>query len=122
MFSCQSSVKKRAIEIEDWAPIKLKARGLGISPPTTNEALAKRNAEVSARKDAIELLLEQVKEVYINDVDTVENFMSQDEKIRARVEAYVKGAKIVEKKYNKDGSVEVEMELILGSKFREIFP
>lgn len=122
MFSCQSSVKKRAMEIEDWAPIKLKARGFGISPPTTNEALAKRNAEVSARKDAIELLLEQVKEVYINDVDTVENFMSQDEKIRARVEAYVKGAKIVEKKYNKDGSVEVEMELILGSKFREIFP
>lgn len=122
VFGCQSNVKKRKMEIEDWVPITLRARGLGVSPPTSNEAIAKRNAEVSAKKDAIEMLLEQVSEVSINDTETVGYFMSQDEKIRSRVEAYVKGAKVIEKKYNKDGSVEIEVEIVLGSKFREIFP
>lgn len=122
IFGCQSNVKKRKMEIEDWVPITLRARGLGVSPPTSNEAIAKRNAEVSAKKDAIEMLLEQVSEVSINDTETVGYFMSQDERIRSRVEAYVKGAKVIEKKYNKDGSVEIEVEIVLGSKFREIFP
>jgi hypothetical protein len=52
----------------------------------------------------------------------VRNFITENDTIRARVDAFIRGARIVDTRYLSDGSAEVEMEITLGYEFRRIFP
>jgi hypothetical protein len=52
----------------------------------------------------------------------VRDFITQNDTIRASVEAYIRGAKVVDTRHLSDGSVEMEMELVLGYEFRRLFP
>ena len=107
----------------EWVPIKISAKGAGAPPATAvNQAQARLMAERAAKVDAMRNLLEQAYGVTISSNTTVRNFITENDTIRARVDAYIRGAKIVDTRYLSDGSVEVEMELTLGYEFRRIFP
>jgi len=107
----------------EWVPIKITAKGGGVPPPTAiNQAQARLMAERAAKLDAYRNLLEQAYGVIIHSNTSVRDFVTQSDTIRARVEAYIKGAKVIDTRYLSDGSVEVEMELVLGHEFRRIFP
>ncbi len=78
---------------------------------STAPAQARAMAERAARLDAQRQILEQLKGISITSSSTVEDFMTTSDRIKSRVEGVVRGAKVVDKRYNTDGSVEVDMVL-----------
>lgn len=108
---------------DEWVPIKISAKGGGAPPPNAvNQAQARLMTERAAKVDAMRNLLEQAYGVTISSNTTVRDFITQNDTIRARVDAFIKGAKVIDTRYLSDGSAEVEMEIILGYEFRRIFP
>ncbi len=106
----------------EWVPITIRATGSGAPPPSAiNPAQARLMAERAAKLDGYRNLLEQAYGVNISSSSTVRDFILQNDTIRARVEAFIKGAKIIDTRHLSDGSVEVEMELTLGYEFRQMF-
>lgn len=107
----------------EWAPITIRATGGGAPPQrAANPAQARLMAERAAKMDGYRNLLEQAYGVNISARTTVRNFTTQNDVIRSRVEAYIRGAKVVDTRLLDDGGVEVEMEVVLGQDFRRIFP
>ena len=120
---CAVYVPPEAPPKAEWVPIKITAKGGGVPPPTAiNQAQARLMAERAAKLDAYRNLLEQAYGVVIHSNTSVRDFVTQSDTIRARVEAYIKGAKVIDTRYLSDGSVEIEMELVLGHEFRRVFP
>jgi len=111
------------LQREEWVPYKVTAKGGGAPPPNAvNQAQARLMAERAAKVDAMRNLLEQAYGVTIKSRTTVKDFITQNDTIKAKVDAYIKGAKVTDTKYLSDGSVEIEMEVILDYQFRRIFP
>ncbi len=107
----------------EWVPIKITAKGAGAPPQrAVNQAQARLMAERAAKVEGMRNLLEQAYGVNISSNTTVRDFITQNDTIRAKVDAFIRGAKVVDTRYLDDGSVEVEMELTLGYEFRRIFP
>lgn len=107
----------------EWVPIKLIAKGGGAPPArAVNQAQARLMTERAAKVDAMRNLLEQAYGVTITSTTTVRDFITQNDTIRARVNAYIRGAKVIDTRYLDDGSVEIEMEITLGYEFRRFFP
>ena len=107
----------------EWVPITIRATGSGAPPPSAiNPAQARLMTERAAKLDAYRNLLEQAYGVQITSNSTVRDFVLQSDTIRARVEAFIKGATVVDTRHLSDGSVEVDMEMTLGYEFRELFP
>jgi len=107
----------------EWVPVKVTAKGGGAPPPNAvNPPQARLMAERAAKVDAMRNLLEQAYGVTIKSRTTVKDFITQNDTIKARVNAFIKGAKVIDTKYLSDGSVEVEMEIVLDYEFRRIFP
>lgn len=79
------------------------------SSPVVKSGQARLMAERAAILDAHRQILEQLKGVAIDSTTTVEDFMTQSDRIRSRVEGIVRGARITDKRYNSDGTVEVDM-------------
>ena len=106
-----------------WVPITIRATGGGAPPERAiNPAQARLMTERAAKLDAYRNLLEQAFGVAIRAKSTVRDFILKNDTIRSRVEAYIRGAKVVDTQYKDDGGVEVEMEVTLGYDFRQIFP
>lgn len=111
------------VQREEWTPFKVTAKGGGAPPPhAVNQAQARLMAERAAKVDAMRNLLEQAYGVTIRSHTTVKDFITQNDTIKAKVDAYIRGARVVDTKYLSDGSVEIEMEVILDHQFRRIFP
>jgi len=107
---------------EQWVPIVLRATGGGAPPEKAiNPAQARLMTERAAKMDAYRNLLEQAYGVAIRAKSTVRDFVLQNDTIRSRVEAYIRGAKVIDTHYKDDGGVEVEMEVTLGYDFRQYF-
>jgi hypothetical protein len=107
----------------EWVPVTIRATGGGAPPArAANPAQARLMAERAAKMDAYRNLLEQAYGVNIRSNTTVRNFATQNDVIRSRVEAYIRGAKVLDTRHLEDGGVEVEMEVTLGYDFRRIFP
>jgi hypothetical protein len=116
-------VKETPAPRDEWVPVKISAKGGGAPPErSVNAAQARLMAERAAKVDAMRNLLEQAYGVAISSQTTVRDFITQNDTVRARVDAFIKGAKVVDTRYLSDGSVEVEMEIVLGYEFRRIFP
>jgi hypothetical protein len=79
------------------------------SGPGVGSGQARLMAERAAILDAHRQILEQIKGVAIDSTTTVEDFMTQSDRIRSRVEGIVRGGRITDKRYNSDGTVEVDM-------------
>ena len=108
---------------EQWVPVVLRATGGGAPPDKAlNPAQARLMTERAAKLDAYRNLLERAYGVAIRSNSTVKEFVLQNDTIRSRVEAYIRGAKVVDTRHLEDGGVEVEMEVTLGWDFRRIFP
>jgi hypothetical protein len=78
--------------------------------------------ERAAKLDAYRNLVEQAYGVNISSRSSVKDFITQNDSIRARVDAYIRGAQVVHTMYHEDGGVEVEIEVTLRQDFRQIFP
>ena len=82
-----------------------------VAEGSTAPAQARAMAERAAVLDAHRQMLEQLKGIHITSTSTVENFMTTDDRIRSRVDGIIRNARLVDKRYNRDGSVEVDMVL-----------
>jgi len=97
------------------APVNdvVRARGNGVEPndpsmsPAEKALLGKRAAKI----DALRNLLEQVYGVTVRSKTTVRDFVTQSDDMKARVSAFVRGARVVSERPLGDGSYEVEVEL-----------
>lgn len=114
---------KQAVNpVVDWQPVVVRATGQGAPPGrSVNAAQARIMTERAAKLDAYRNLLEEAYGVNISGRSTARDFILKNDSIRARVDAYVRGAKVVHTTYHDDGGVEVEMEVTLRQDFRRIF-
>ena len=97
-----------------WYMNTVKATGSGVPPSgKVGTAQGKRMAELAARRDAQRNLLEQILGVKIDSETKVRDFVTESDKIRSKVEGFIRGAYIVEIRHLEDGLVEVDMEINL---------
>lgn len=107
------------------APIHdvIRAKGNGVEPndpsmsPPEKALMGKRAAKI----DALRNLLEEVYGVTVRSKTTVRDFITQSDDMKARVSAFVRGARVVSERALGDGSYEVEVELELDPLMR-MFP
>ncbi|MBI5848438.1 MAG: LPP20 family lipoprotein [Nitrospirae bacterium] len=107
----------RAYEPAPAAPMNnvIRAKGNGVEPndpsmsPPEKTLMGKRAAKI----DALRNLLEQVYGVTVKSKTTVRDFVTQSDDMKARVSAFVRGARVVAERSLGDGSYEVEVELEL---------
>ncbi|HYO52961.1 hypothetical protein [Archangium sp.] len=99
----------------DWQRQVLRVTGDG--PPdvkASNPSQARLGAERSAKEDAFEDLLEQVKGLRVRADRTVGDEMAREE-TRRQVEDVLRGYKVVQKRYYSDSGVQVDVEVPLGA-------
>lgn len=73
----------------------------------------------AAQVDAYRNLLEIVQGVRIDSNTVVRDFMTESDVVRASVEGLVKGAKVMNKEYLSDGTVEVTVRMNLGGRMSQ---
>jgi len=96
----------------DWAKERITAVGNGAPPETAvNEAQARLMARRAAQLDALRNLAEKIKGIHITSRTLVRDFITESDEIQSRVEAIIKGAKIIEEKERDDGSWQVTVSL-----------
>ena len=99
----------------DWQRQVLRVTGDG--PPdvrASNASQARLGAERSAKEDAFQELLEQVKGVHLRADRTVGDEMAREE-TRRKVEDVLRGYKVVQKRYYSDSGVQLEVEVPLAA-------
>ncbi|MCY1078512.1 hypothetical protein [Archangium lansingense] len=99
----------------DWQRQVLRVTGDG--PPdvkASNPSQARLGAERSAKEDAFEELLEEVKGLRLRADRTVGEEMAREE-TRRQVEDVLRGYKVVQKRYFSDSGVQMEVEVPLGA-------
>jgi hypothetical protein len=90
----------------------IRAKGFGIEPkdpsmiPAEKALMAKR----AAKLDALRNLAEQVRGVRITSDTYVRDFITQSDEMKARVNTFIQGARVVSERQMPDGSYEVEVE------------
>jgi len=99
----------------NWSSGKVFAEGVGVPPERVKygaqkRALACRAAVVVAQRN----LLETTQGVRVQSQTLVKDFVVQSDLIRTTVEGVVKGAQVVEKNYDEDGSCRVVLGLSLS--------
>ncbi len=105
-----------------WQPVTIRATGQGAPPAKSVNAAQARIMTVRAAKlDALRNLLEQAYGVNISGRSNVRDFILKNDTVKARVDAYVRGAKVIHTIHHDDGGVEVEMEVTLRQDFRNLF-
>ncbi len=99
----------------DWQRQVLRATGDG--PPdvrASNPSQARLGAERSAKEDAFQELLEQVKGLRLRADRTVGEEMAREE-TRRKVEDVLRGYRVVDKRYYSDSGVQLDVEVPLGA-------
>lgn len=92
----------------DWADGTITMEGYGAAPDNARSAgQARIMARRAAVVDAYRNLGEYVEGVRIDSETTVQNMVVSDDRIRSRVSAVIKGAKVVSEQANADGSYTV---------------
>ena len=84
---------------------------------TAQEKLLARNA---AEVDAYAKLAKEVKGLWIDGIDVVRNFVSEESVRNVRFDAFVRGARVVRADSHPDGMAEVEMEIVLEEFVRNV--
>lgn len=107
------------------APVNdfIRAKGNGVEPndpsmsPPEKALMGKRAAKI----DALRNLLEEIYGVTVRSKTTVRDFVTQNDDMKARVSAFVRGARVVSERALGDGSYEVEVEIEMAPLMR-MFP
>ena len=119
----ETTVTNNNTKNNNWAPITLRAIGGGAPPANAiNAAQARLMTARAAKMDAYRNLLEEAYGVNISGRSYTRDFITKSDTIKARVDAYIRGADVVNTIYHDDGGVEVEMEITLSRDFRNVFP
>jgi hypothetical protein len=100
----------------------VRAKGYGIEPGDASMTYAEKNllAKRAAKVDALRNLAEQVKGVRITSDSYVKDFITRSDEMRARLNTFIQGARVVSERQMPDGSYEVEVEADLEP-LRRIF-
>jgi hypothetical protein len=94
-----------------WYEQVVKVTGKGAPPKDAqNQSQAKLMAERAAKMDAYRNLLEQVRGTKVDAKTKVEDFETQYDIIKTNLEAYLKGARVVDVRHLEDGTAEVDIE------------
>jgi len=84
--------------------------------PSSPYGVSKTAADMLAR------LYGQAYGLQVTGATTVRDFVTQSDTVRTQVDAFIRGAKVVDTRFLDDGSAEVEMEITLGREFWVFFP
>ena len=94
----------------NWDEGKIVATGIGVAPArAVNIAQAKAMARRAAVVDAYRQMAEIIGGVNVNSESTVENFMTTSDVARTKVNATIKGARVIKEGMTPDGAYEVTM-------------
>ncbi len=85
------------------------AVGTGLIPEGIDARVGRLRAERAAKMDALRNLAERVKGIRLSSTTTVEDYMAKQDIVRARVDAVIKGARVVRTTPKGKGTVEVEV-------------
>ena len=88
----------------DWYHVT----GSGMAGDVQTLGQARLMAKRAAEADANRQLLEAAKGVHITSNTTVEDFMTKNDYISSRVEGVIRGAQVIDTRYNSDGTCEVD--------------
>lgn len=90
----------------------LRAKGYGIEPRDASMTYTEKTlmAKRAAKLDALRNLAEQVKGVRITSDSYVRDFITQSDEMRAMLNTFIQGARVVSERQMPDGSYEVEVE------------
>ena len=90
----------------------VRAKGYGVEPKDASMTLAEKSlmAKRAAKVDALRNLAEQLKGVRITSDSYVRDFVTQSDEMRARLNTFIQGARVVSERQMPDGSYEVEVE------------
>jgi hypothetical protein len=94
-------------QVPDWYMVT----GTGVMNEGSPASQAKLMAKRAAKTDGHRQLLEAAKGVHIHSETTVENFMTQSDYIRSRVEGVIRSAQILDTRFNEDGTCEMDMRI-----------
>ena len=95
-----------------WENSAMTVTGYGSVPPTAvNPGQARAMARRAAIVDAYRYLAEMIQGVNVDATTTVENYITQSDLVKTKVNALIKGARILSEKMNEDGSYEVVMQI-----------
>jgi len=101
---------------EKWYKKTLKVTGKGAPPKDAeNQSQAKLMAERAAKMDAYRNLLEIVRGTEVDSKTKIEDFETNYDIIKTNLQAYLKGARIIDIRHLEDGTAEVDIEYNLGS-------
>lgn len=104
----------------DWTTQAVKATGIGALNPKLPPSAQRKNALRAAQLDAMRNMIETLNGVTLTSETTVENAMMSSDIIKTRVDGIVKNFRFTSKpRYMSDGSVEVDMEMLLYGKVGE---
>ena len=108
----------------DYSNREIIATGIGAVPPNApNVGAARANAIRAAKVDALRNLVEAVKAVRVTSETTVSNNMVENDIVRTKVEAMVRGAQQVgDVKYLSDASVELTMSVPMSGIMDVVLP
>jgi hypothetical protein len=105
----------------DWTTQAVKATGIGALNPKLPPSAQRKNALRAAQLDAMRNMVETLNGVTLTSETTVENAMMSSDIIKTKVEGIVKNFRFTSKpRYMSDGSVEVDMEMLLYGKVGEV--
>jgi hypothetical protein len=85
--------------------------GQGTAADTARDTQTRLLAKRAAQADALRNLAEQVKGLRLTSSTFVRDFVAESDEINARLDTFLKGAKVTDVRYMEDGSAEVTMEL-----------
>jgi len=105
----------------DWTDQSVTSTGIGALNPKLPPSAQRKNALRAAQLDAMRNMVETLNGVLLTSETTVENAMMSSDIIKTRVEGIVKNFRFTSKpRYMSDGSVEVDMEMLLTGKVGEV--
>ncbi len=112
--SCQSTQTEK--EIPGWENVTLHATGFGRIEKTWS-ITERVQAVQKAKIDAYAQLESDILALKINSTKKVDDHAKEDEVLKKKISAYVRGAKIIQTE-NSDLGVKVYAELFLGGNFK----
>lgn len=98
----------------DWTRKVVTMTGMGVAPPNAvNYTQAKGLAATAAKADAYRKIGETINGVRVEGETTVESMLTTKDTIKLRVDATIKGAKIIDETFLSDGGYRVTVQVPL---------
>lgn len=98
----------------DWTNGLIHVVGYGVPPKGVTGSRAKLMARGAAKTDAYRNAAEVINQVRVNSQFLVADYVRQSELVRLAVEGFVRGARIIRVNQQRDGRIELTIELPLG--------